>query len=385
MRKMLLLAIVAPFLAAAAPNQLLLGIDGKTFFEATAVRNGPGGADAVAVLDISDPAHPRVTAQLPLANTVFGPPTNLQITPDGKLGLVANSVVTVEKDGTWTAAPDDTLHVLDMAAQPPKLIETIKVGRQPSGLSIGSDGHTVLVANRAGKSVSLLRIDGTSVKPVAEVALPDQAAAVVIAPDNKRAFVAMNLAGTVGVLTLDGDKLTYDRKNDIPTGPGVYNLDITPDGRTVIAANTSTDGNGSLTTLALIDATGANPHVVGFTTVGQGPEGLAISPDGRWVAVPLLNGSSALHAAPGYHPNGVLQVFALSGQGLTLVGEAHLGAIPEAVAWSPDSRWFYVGNYNDKNLQVLQMQNGHPVDVQTVPLPGQPASLRGAPASLAAQ
>ena len=377
MRKMLWLAVAAPFLAAAGPSQLLLGIDGKTFFEATTVRNGPGGKDMVAVLDISDPANPRITAQLSLTNTVLGPPTNLQITPDGRLGLVANSILTTEKDGRWAVAPDDTLHVLDMTAQPPKLLETIKVGRQPSGLSISSDGHTALVANRAGKSVSLLRIDGTSVKQVAELGLPDQAAAVVIAPDSKRAFVAMNLAGIVGVLAIDGDTVTYDKARDIPTGPGVYNLDITPDGRTVVAANTSTDGNGSLTTLALIDATGANPHVVGFTAVAQGPEGLAISPDGKWVAVPLLNGSSALHSAPSYHPNGVLQVFALNGQALSLAGEVPLGAIPEALAWSPDSQWLYVGNYNDKTLQVLHIEGGKPTTSRTMPLPGQPASLRG--------
>ena len=377
MRRMLLLAAAAPFLAAAGPAQMLIGIDGKTFFEAAAVRNGPGGTDLVLVMDLSDPAHPKLTAQLPLPNTVFGPPTNLQITPDGKLGLVANSIATAEKNGAWAVALDDTLHVLDMTARPPKLIETIKVGRQPSGLSISHDGRMALVANRAGKSVSVLRIDGMSVKPVAEVALPDQAAAVVLAPDGKRAFVAMNLAGTVGVLAVDGETVTYDKANDIPTGPGVYNVDITPDGRTVIAANTGTDGNGSLTTLAVIDAAGANPHVVGFTTVGQGPEGLAISPDGKWVAVPLLNGSSALHNAPGYHPDGVLQVFALNGQALSPAGEASLGAIPEGLAWSPDSQWIYVGNYNDKTLQIIHMDGGHPVNAQTVPLPGQPASLRG--------
>ena len=209
------------------------------------------------------------------------------------------------------------------------------------------------------------------------MALPEQAAAVVIAPDGKRAFVAMNLAATVGVLAIDGERVTYAKANAIPTGPGVYNLDITPAGRTVVAANTATDGNGSLTTLAVIDAAGANPHVVGFTTVGQGPEGLAISPDGKWVAVPLLNGSSALHDAPGYHPDGVLQVFALNGQALALAGEAGLGAVPEGVAWGPDSQWLYVGNYNDKTLQIFHMEGGKPVGAGTVPLPGQPASLRG--------
>ena len=377
MRGALLLAALLPTTAAMAAPQLLLGIDGKTFFEATQVRNGPGGHDSVAILDLADPAHPKVTTQLSLSNTVFGPPTNLQITPDGRLGLVADSIVTAEKDGAFTVAPNDAVHVIDLSAQPARLVETIHVGKQPSGLSISHDGRMALVANRAGKSVSVLRIDGTTVRQVAEVPINEQAAAVIIAPDGKRAFVAENLVGIVGVLSIDGDTVTYNKADDIPTGPGIYNLDITPDGRTVVAANTATDGNGSATTLALIDATGPHPHAVGFATVGQGPEGLAISPDGKWVATPLLNGSSALHAAPGYHPNGVLQVFGLAGQALTPAGEAKLGAIPEGIAWSPDSQWLYVGNYADRNLQVFHMEGGKPVEAGTVPLPGQPASLRG--------
>ena len=377
MRKLLLLA-ATPLVAAAAPGQLLLGIDGKTTFEAAQVRNGPGGHDLVAVLDVSDPAHPKVSSQLALPNSVFGPPTNLQVTPDGRLGLVANSVVTVEKDGAFAASPDNTLHVLDLSSQPARLVDTITVGRQPSGLSISRDGRMALVANRAGKSVSVLRIEGTAVRQVAEVPINEQAAAVAIAPDGKRAFVAENLAGLVGVLSIDGSSVTYDKANDIPTGPGVYNLDVTPDGRTVIAANTATDGNNSATTLCVIDAAAPRPHAVGFATVGQGPEGLAISPDGKWVAAPLLNGSSAFHAAPGYHPRGVLQVFGLDGQTLTPAGQAPLGAIPEGVAWSQDSQWLYVGNYADRTLQVFRMEGGTPVDAGSVPLPGQPASLRGA-------
>ena len=228
MRKLLLLAALTPVVAAAAPSQLLLGIDEKTYFEAAQVRNGPAGHDLLAVLDVSDPAHPKVSGQMPLINSVFGPPTNLQITPDGKLGLLANSVVTTEKDGRFAATPDDTLHVLDLTAQPARLVGTIKVGRQPSGLSISHDGSMALVANRAGRSVSVLRIDGTTVRQVAEVPVGEQAAAVVLAPDGRRAFVAENLAGVVGVLSIDGGTVAYDKVNDIPVGAGVYNLDVTP-------------------------------------------------------------------------------------------------------------------------------------------------------------
>ena len=73
------------------------------------------------MLDVADPAQPEDPGGLPLANSVLGPPTNLQITPDGRLGLVANSVITTESGGKWTTAPDDKLYVIDLAATPPKL------------------------------------------------------------------------------------------------------------------------------------------------------------------------------------------------------------------------------------------------------------------------
>src|SRR5258707_788080 len=77
----------------AGVNDILIGLDEKVTFGATGSTNGPPGNDAVVVMDVSDPAKPHVRATLPLMNSIAGPPTNLQITPDGKLGLVANSMV----------------------------------------------------------------------------------------------------------------------------------------------------------------------------------------------------------------------------------------------------------------------------------------------------
>jgi len=43
------------------------------------------GKDNVLVVDIgTNPLEPKIIANLPLMNTIFGPPTNLQITPHGK-------------------------------------------------------------------------------------------------------------------------------------------------------------------------------------------------------------------------------------------------------------------------------------------------------------
>ena len=51
------------------------------------------GRDTVSIIDIgTDPLAPRILVNLPLANTIAGPPVNLAITPAEGLALVANSL-----------------------------------------------------------------------------------------------------------------------------------------------------------------------------------------------------------------------------------------------------------------------------------------------------
>lgn len=367
--------------AHAGRSDLLVGIDARTFFEADGMRFGPGGSDSVVVVDTTDPAHPRIRASLPLANTVVGPPTNLQITPDGRLGLVANSVMHVQSGDKWTAVPDDKLFVIDLTADPPTLAATVTVGKQPSGLAISPAGTLALVANRAGKSVSVLAIEGGSVRVVGEVAIGDEVVAVTITPDGRRAFVAKNATNRVAVLAIDGQAVTYDKTLDIPMGGlGVYNLDVTADGRYVLAANTGVI-SGHADTVTVVDAAANPPRAVNHVTVGDGPEGLAISPDGRWAVAPLLLGGSNRHDSWAYHRNGstVLLDLASPEQPRT-VNALPSGALPEGVAFSIDSRYVYVGNYLDHNLQVYRIDQGGLVDTgERLGLPGQPASLRGPP------
>ena len=50
------------------------------------------GKDTLSIIDISKPDAPKITATIPLINSVQGPPTNLAISPSGEIALVANSV-----------------------------------------------------------------------------------------------------------------------------------------------------------------------------------------------------------------------------------------------------------------------------------------------------
>jgi DNA-binding beta-propeller fold protein YncE len=380
MRAALLLScgLVATTPALASKHDILVGLDEKVTYDANGQVNGPPGKDAVLVMDVSNPAKPRIRASLPLMNSLLGPPTNLQITPDGKLGLIANSVV-MNQDGTaWKTAPDNKLFVIDLNATPPKLTDTVTVGMQPSGLSISHKGDLALIANRNGKSVSVLSIANGVVKSLGDVSMEQEAAAVVIAPDGRRAFVCLNLVHKIGVLSIDGQKVTYDKTMDIPAAINPYNIDMTPDGKYAIASNTGAQKNHA-DAVVVIEATGLHPHVVDIMTPGNGPEGFAIAPDGKTAAAPLLLGSGAKVSDWFKTKGGELAVMSIGPNGkLTVTGRAPLGALPEGVAYSPNSDYIYVGNYVDKDLQVFRLVKGKPVPFGlNIKLPGQPASMRG--------
>jgi DNA-binding beta-propeller fold protein YncE len=364
--------------ALASIHDILIGLDEKITYDTNGQVNGPPGKDAVLIMDVSNPAKPKIRASLPLMNSLLGPPTNLQITPDGKLGLVANSVVMNQDGSAWKTAPDNKLFVIDLNANPPALTDTVTVGSQPSGIAISHKGDLAITANRAGKSVSVLSIQNGTVKSLGDIPLEQEAAAVVIAPDGKRAFVCLNLVSKIAVLAIDGQTVTYDKTMDIPAAVNPYNIDITPDGKYVIASNTGATKNNA-DAMVIIEATGPHPHVVDIMTPGTGPEGLAIAPNGKIAATPLLLGSGAKAGDWFKTKGGELVILSIGPGGkLTPSGKAPLGGLPEGIAYSPNSEYIYVGNYADKDLQVFRIQNGKPTQVgPNMTLPGQPASMRG--------
>ncbi len=370
--------IASGLCAQARSTDVLIGLDSKIAFGAEGQQNVQPGADAVLVMDISNPAHPRIRASLPLVNSLLGPPTNLQVTPDGRLGLVANSVVSVQDGAAWKSAPDNKLYVIDLNAAPPKLIDTVEVGQQPSGLAISRKGDLALIANRAGKSVSVVSIEGATVKAVAEVPIGEEVAAVALAPDGKRAFIVMNLVNKVGVLTIADQTVTYDKALDVPAASNPYNIDITPDGRFAVASSTGAGGdNGD--PLTVIDTGGPHPHVVSLATAGAGAEGLAISPNGKWAVTPLLLGSAKKPSNWSYTKNGEAVLLSIgSGGELRVVSRLKLGGVPEAIAFSRNGEYVYIGNYADQNLQTFRIVGGTLKAIGGVmKLPGQPASMRG--------
>ena len=373
-------------LAAAHAQFLVIGDDNKLHWDDTGktVYTEPG-KDEVVIVDIKDPEAPKIIGTLPLVNTVIGPPTNLAITPDENLALVANSLI-YQPDGTgWKPAPDNKLFVIDLQSTPPKLIAAVEVGRQPSGLAVNRKGDLVLIANRADNSISVLTVNGKDVKLVDTVPMGDSVSAVAITPDGRHALTSKCAVNKVAWLDIEGQKVTYSK---IDFGVGVYpfNVQITADGRFGLTANAGNAGvpDGGAGSMTVIDLKAAPPHVVNYLGVDHFPEGLAINPTGDLAVALALNGSGGSVSKDAWfaHPNTIVDVLSTAGGTVRKVGAVNAGRQAEGVAFSPDGKYlyvanFYVGNFAPGNLQIYRVQGDRVIDTgKVLSLPGHPVSMR---------
>jgi DNA-binding beta-propeller fold protein YncE len=374
----LMLFLVFPL--AASAQLMIIGNDEKQIFDdAGAVRLFAPGKDTVSIVDISTPESPKIIANLPLENTIIGPPTNLAITPDGRLAIVANSIHQVPDGAGWKGVPDNKLYVIDLTTSPPSHIATVEVGKQPSGLAINRAGDLALVTNRADNSISVLSIQGKDVKLVDTVPMGDQVAAVAFTPDGKRALAVKFPGHKVAVLNVDGQKVTY-AKQDLPVGLWPYNIGVTPDGKLALTADNGNGGrsDGHVDTVSVIDLEANPPRVIDHVVVGDAPEGFAISPTGEIAVAMLLNGNDGPHNAWFYHKNGRVAVLKIDGKKVTKVGEVEVGGLPEGAVFSADGKYLYVGNFNDSDMSILKVDGTQVTDTgKRLKLPGHPASMRG--------
>ncbi len=340
------------------------------------VPRGPG-PDSVLLLDFGNPATPRIASQVSLANSVIGPPTNLKIAPDGQIALVANSMQLQADGAGWKTVPSDEVHVLLLSKSPPHPIGVVKTGLQPSGVAFAPDGKHAITANRAGRSVTLLGIDGIRVTALQTLALEGEAADVAFAPDGRRAVVTLNDSAAVQVVTLQGDTVAAGPK--IAVGPFPYSIVVVPDGLIALVGEmgNKTGGDGVDDAVSVIDLSVEPPAMIQSLVVGDGPEGLAVSPDGKLAVAVAIRGGNTAEASGYYNKNAVAVGIAIDGKKLRRLNQVEVGVLGEGVVFGPDGRHVYVANFLGSDLSVLRFDGENLVDTGgRLILPGQPASMQ---------
>jgi DNA-binding beta-propeller fold protein YncE len=365
------LAHAAPFMIVGIDQKVTWDDEGKTILALP-------GKDSVLIVDLANPESPKIVATLPLENSVVGPPVNVDIDPSGSVALVADSVDVVKDGDTLKQVPDNKIFVIDLKANPPKLAATVTGGKQPSGLNFSPSGKMALVANRGDNSVSVLSVNGTDVKVTDTITFPDSVAHVMFTPDGKHALAVRFPAHKVSVLDVNGDKVTYN-KVDLPTGQWPYNVVVTPNSKIALTSDNGNSGasDGSVDTTSVIDLEANPPRIIDRVVVGDGPEGLAMSPKGDLAVAAILRGSNSNKKAFFYNKNGSLSILKIDGKKVTKTQDIEVGGLPEAVVFTPDGKYILAGNYVDQDFSILKVDGTKVTDTgKRFKVPGHPASAR---------
>jgi DNA-binding beta-propeller fold protein YncE len=363
-------ALAKPFMIVGLDEKTLWDDDGKPILSLP-------GKDQVLIVDLANPESPKIVASLPLENSVVGPPVNVDIDPSGSVALVADSVDVIKDGDALKQVPDNKIFVIDLKASPPKLAATITGGKQPSGLSFSPDGKMALVANRGDNTISVLSVNGTDVKVTDTVQMPDSVSQVVFTPDGKRALTTRFPMHKVSLLDIANGKVTYS-KIDLPTGQWPYNVVVSPNGKIALTSDNGGAGSsdGSVDTTSVIDLDANPPRIIDRVVVGDGPEGLAMSPKGDLAVAAILRGSN-MKKAFFYQKNGSLSILKIDGKKVTKTQDVEVGGLPEAVVFTPDGKYILAGNFLSEDFSILKVNGTRVTDTgKHFKVPGHPASAR---------
>lgn len=153
-------------------------------------------------------------AKLDLPTGVW--PYNVAVAPSGSFALTADNGNAGAADGNV-----DTLSVVDLEANPPRIIDRVVVGDAPEGLAISPKGNLVAAALLGGGnsprnafwytktgSVAVLTVDGkhlTRTQTIPVGALPEP---ICFTPDGRYILVGNYLDGDLSILKVDGTTVT---------------------------------------------------------------------------------------------------------------------------------------------------------------------------------
>lgn len=220
---------------------------------------------------------------------------------------------------------ENTVMYVDTASR--QVIKTVAVDKNPHEVVISPDGAFAYVTNSGGNTLSVL--DNRTMQEVKRIAHPDFhfPHGLAITRDGRRLLLASTRSGKFFVFSLPD--LTVQQV--YATGQdSVHMVSLTPDERFAYIANIRSN------TVTRFDLT--SELVLEHIPVGQGPEGLAVHPNG-----------TDLYVANQHDDN----VYIMDTTGHQVQQQLKLGSLPIRLVFSPDGHYAFVPNRESGDLSII--------------------------------
>jgi DNA-binding beta-propeller fold protein YncE len=370
------LALTLPFLGATAMAQIAVSANDNKAVLVDGNNTVPAtpAPDTVTIIDLgANP--PKVIGEVKAPASVVGPPQSVAVSHDESFAIVTAATKVDPADPKKTA-PDDKVSVIDLKANPPAVTQTVQAGLGAAGVSINPAGTLALVANRSEGTLSIFTISGKSLTAAGKLDFGKASGPshVAFTPDGKTAILTRDGDHKVSILSVDGNKVE-DTKKFMVGGYRPYSLEISSQGDVAVFGNQG-GGQGDADQINVVDLKANPPRVVDAITVGQTPEGIGMSQDGSLVAVTVMNGSNRPKNHPAFNDFGMLKIYSVSGTRLTYLGETKVGHWCQGAVFSKDNSIVAIQCMVEKELQLFKVAGDKLTPAGTVKLGGGGAGLR---------
>jgi DNA-binding beta-propeller fold protein YncE len=353
----LFLSIGLPLFSAPAWAELAVAAnDGKQLLAGEPQTVTP---DSVSIIDLGH-YPPKVLGSVAVPASMIGSPNAVAVGADEKFAIVTASQKFNPAD-PMHPAPDDKVSVIDLADPAhPKVLQTIASGAMASGVAINKAGNLVLVAAFGEDAVIVFRLSGKRLTPAGRVDVGAGLgpADVAFTPDGRHAYAVGRGGSKIIELAVDGDKVTRTG-NDVATGRNSYGAVVTHDGRWLINTNLggALEGEDRTGTVTMMDV--KTHKVVTSVAAGKVTEHATLTADGKYLAVVLANGAATSKSDPNYDKVvGILKIYAVGPGTLEEVAHADTCHWAQGAAWSDDGRVLLQQCAAERQIQVFRF-DGH--------------------------